>query len=197
VTHGLPLRHRQLPKRQGKASFKCDLQRHTWVVFVCGRHLPLWRTVFWCVLGPQVLWKPACACIELFCSLNERTFRKVVSEGSCTPSSRERRCALSRITLLQDMCASAGFDRRDPWVGQNLSEWYPAPHVHVVSGCADSSERHIIKLQNVCVARRYDAIVVGVGGMGSAALYHLAKRGSKVRLCCRLRERISISAYGS
>lgn len=27
---------------------------------------------------------------------------------------------------------------------------------------------------------QYDAIVVGVGGMGSAALYHLAKRGSKV-----------------
>ena len=26
----------------------------------------------------------------------------------------------------------------------------------------------------------HDAIVVGVGGMGSAALYHLAKRGKKV-----------------
>lgn len=29
-------------------------------------------------------------------------------------------------------------------------------------------------------AGRYDAIVVGVGGMGSAALYHLAKRGKRV-----------------
>jgi sarcosine oxidase len=28
--------------------------------------------------------------------------------------------------------------------------------------------------------RRYDAIVVGVGGMGSAALYHLARRGLRV-----------------
>src|SRR5829696_7257907 len=28
--------------------------------------------------------------------------------------------------------------------------------------------------------RRYDAIVVGVGGMGSAALYHLARRGRRV-----------------
>ena len=27
---------------------------------------------------------------------------------------------------------------------------------------------------------RYDAIVIGVGGMGSAALYQLAKRGTKV-----------------
>src|SRR5262245_61944711 len=27
---------------------------------------------------------------------------------------------------------------------------------------------------------RYDAVVVGVGGMGSAALYHLARRGQKV-----------------
>jgi hypothetical protein len=27
---------------------------------------------------------------------------------------------------------------------------------------------------------RYDVIVVGIGGMGSAALYHLAKRGSRV-----------------
>ncbi|HIL32633.1 MAG TPA: N-methyl-L-tryptophan oxidase, partial [Dehalococcoidia bacterium] len=26
----------------------------------------------------------------------------------------------------------------------------------------------------------YDAIVIGVGGMGSAAVYHLAKRGLKV-----------------
>lgn len=31
----------------------------------------------------------------------------------------------------------------------------------------------------VCI-NRYDAIVIGVGGMGSAALYQLAKRGSKV-----------------
>jgi sarcosine oxidase len=30
------------------------------------------------------------------------------------------------------------------------------------------------------VTRRYDAIVVGVGGMGSAALYHLARRGQRV-----------------
>src|SRR4249920_1462706 len=27
---------------------------------------------------------------------------------------------------------------------------------------------------------RYDAVVVGVGGMGSAALYHLARRGKRV-----------------
>ena len=30
------------------------------------------------------------------------------------------------------------------------------------------------------VSERYDAIVVGVGGMGSAALYHLARRGRRV-----------------
>jgi len=30
------------------------------------------------------------------------------------------------------------------------------------------------------VTERYDAIVVGVGGMGSAALYHLARRGKRV-----------------
>jgi sarcosine oxidase len=30
------------------------------------------------------------------------------------------------------------------------------------------------------VSERYDAIVVGVGGMGSAALYHLARRGKRV-----------------
>jgi sarcosine oxidase len=30
------------------------------------------------------------------------------------------------------------------------------------------------------VAERYDAVVVGVGGMGSAALYHLAGRGKRV-----------------
>jgi sarcosine oxidase len=30
------------------------------------------------------------------------------------------------------------------------------------------------------VSRRFDAIVVGVGGMGSAALYHLARRGQHV-----------------
>ncbi len=29
-------------------------------------------------------------------------------------------------------------------------------------------------------SRRYDAIVIGVGGMGSAAVYHLAKRGKQV-----------------
>lgn len=28
----------------------------------------------------------------------------------------------------------------------------------------------------------YDVIVAGVGGMGSAALYHLARRGLKVRM---------------
>src|SRR5262245_32432436 len=28
--------------------------------------------------------------------------------------------------------------------------------------------------------RRFDSIVVGVGGMGSAALYHLARRGQRV-----------------
>src|SRR5438128_2237939 len=28
--------------------------------------------------------------------------------------------------------------------------------------------------------RSYDTIVVGVGGMGSAALYHLARRGQRV-----------------
>jgi sarcosine oxidase len=27
---------------------------------------------------------------------------------------------------------------------------------------------------------RYDVVVVGVGGMGSAALYHLARRGQRV-----------------
>ena len=27
---------------------------------------------------------------------------------------------------------------------------------------------------------RYDAIVIGIGGMGSAALYHLARRGRRV-----------------
>ncbi len=30
--------------------------------------------------------------------------------------------------------------------------------------------------------RSYDVIVAGVGGMGSAAMYHLAKRGQRVRL---------------
>lgn len=30
------------------------------------------------------------------------------------------------------------------------------------------------------MADRYDVIVLGVGAMGSAALYHLAKRGKKV-----------------
>jgi sarcosine oxidase len=30
------------------------------------------------------------------------------------------------------------------------------------------------------VAERYDVVVVGVGGMGSAALYHLARRGKRV-----------------
>ena len=30
------------------------------------------------------------------------------------------------------------------------------------------------------MAERYDAVVVGVGGMGSAALYHLARRGQRV-----------------
>ncbi|MGE3913665.1 MAG: N-methyl-L-tryptophan oxidase, partial [Chloroflexota bacterium] len=30
------------------------------------------------------------------------------------------------------------------------------------------------------VARRYDTIIIGVGGMGSAALYHLARRGQRV-----------------
>src|SRR5690606_15743122 len=29
-------------------------------------------------------------------------------------------------------------------------------------------------------AQRYDSIVVGLGGMGSAALYHLARRGDRV-----------------
>ena len=29
-------------------------------------------------------------------------------------------------------------------------------------------------------ARRYDVIVIGVGGMGSAAVYQLAKRGKQV-----------------
>src|SRR4029450_10190989 len=31
-----------------------------------------------------------------------------------------------------------------------------------------------------CMGDRYDAIVLGVGGMGSAALYHLARRGKRV-----------------
>src|SRR3954466_12459461 len=32
----------------------------------------------------------------------------------------------------------------------------------------------------VALARRYDVIVLGVGGMGSAAVYHLARRGKRV-----------------
>src|SRR5688572_15033978 len=34
--------------------------------------------------------------------------------------------------------------------------------------------------QAVTLARRFDTIVLGVGGMGSAAVYHLAKRGQRV-----------------
>ncbi len=30
------------------------------------------------------------------------------------------------------------------------------------------------------MSERYDAVVVGVGGMGSATLYHLARRGKRV-----------------
>ena len=30
------------------------------------------------------------------------------------------------------------------------------------------------------MADRYDAIVIGLGGMGSAAAYHLARRGKRV-----------------
>src|SRR5680860_1022728 len=30
------------------------------------------------------------------------------------------------------------------------------------------------------MTERYDVVVVGVGGMGSAALYHLARRGKRV-----------------
>jgi len=32
----------------------------------------------------------------------------------------------------------------------------------------------------VALARRFDTIVIGIGGMGSAAVYHLAKRGQRV-----------------
>src|SRR3954468_18132065 len=32
----------------------------------------------------------------------------------------------------------------------------------------------------VALARRFDTIVIGVGGMGSAAVYHLAQRGQRV-----------------
>ena len=40
----------------------------------------------------------------------------------------------------------------------------------------------VLKIQRSQLRRtyRYDAIVIGVGGMGSAALYQLAKRGTKV-----------------
>jgi hypothetical protein len=37
-------------------------------------------------------------------------------------------------------------------------------------------ERHT----GAMVSRRFDAIVIGVGGMGSAAAYHLARRGLRV-----------------
>ena len=33
---------------------------------------------------------------------------------------------------------------------------------------------------SVTYSGRYDAIVVGVGGMGSSAAYHLARRGKRV-----------------
>ena len=94
----LPLRHRQLPTKPGRSLFLArPAETHFGWCFVCGRHLPFRRTFFWYDLGLQELRMLARACIELFCSLNERTFRKVVSEGPCTLSSRARRCALSRI----------------------------------------------------------------------------------------------------
>jgi sarcosine oxidase len=37
-----------------------------------------------------------------------------------------------------------------------------------------------VGLASAAVAERYDVVVVGVGGMGSAALYHLARRGKRV-----------------
>jgi sarcosine oxidase len=39
---------------------------------------------------------------------------------------------------------------------------------------------HGVERRIAGVAERYDVVVVGVGGMGSAALYHLARRGRRV-----------------
>jgi sarcosine oxidase len=41
-------------------------------------------------------------------------------------------------------------------------------------------DSHAATAQNVAVNEKYDAIVLGVGGMGSAALCHLARRGVRV-----------------
>src|SRR5712692_4376015 len=38
----------------------------------------------------------------------------------------------------------------------------------------------MVKLRSYCMRSMYDVIVVGVGGMGSAATYHLAARGARV-----------------
>src|SRR5712692_9216933 len=38
----------------------------------------------------------------------------------------------------------------------------------------------MVKLRSYCMRSMYDVIVVGVGGMGSAAAYHLAARGARV-----------------
>jgi sarcosine oxidase len=48
------------------------------------------------------------------------------------------------------------------------------------SGCASSAPPSLRDRRPRVSRRRFDAIVVGVGGMGSAALYHLARRGRSV-----------------
>src|ERR687885_1650898 len=35
-------------------------------------------------------------------------------------------------------------------------------------------------MKNAVLSNRYDVIVIGVGGMGSATCYHLARRGKRV-----------------
>jgi len=68
-----------------------------------------------------------------------------------------------------------------------VSSKKPPKHaIGVATGCTCPSQRPLKRARATSaalgqhVSRRFDAIVIGVGGMGSAAAYHLARRGLRV-----------------
>ena len=52
---------------------------------------------------------------------------------------------------------------------------------HLVAHMSSTQTYRTAGATSSCLCR-YDVIVVGIGGMGSAALYHLAKRSRRVSL---------------
>ena len=115
-----------------------------------------------------------------------RTGRRSSPARRCRPARRSRSRSRTRAAtairssaIRRSCCPTCS-------TGSRRSSWPSATTAVVIdpetmSLDADATARGArVANRRACVTARYDAIVVGVGGMGSAALYHLARRGQRV-----------------